>query len=297
MRSFLQAVNFSKREAEGVLALFLVLLGICFAPGWLHRLHPEPPQDMRPFQQEMDRFYRSAILPTRRKFVTARHVPAIRAPTRLFPFNPNGLPASQWMQLGLSAAQIRVIHHFEARGGRFFRKEDLKKIYSVAEEDYRRLEPYIRLPERPSPKSFSRSPAPVMRAPLVVELNSADSVALLEVKGIGPVFASRIIRYRNRLGGFYDVEQLREVYGMDSTKLGSIAGFVRVDATAVIRIDINSAGVDELRRHPYLSYKQINAIIRYREQHGPYNGPEELKNVVVLDEGAISRITPYLVFR
>jgi competence protein ComEA len=113
----------------------------------------------------------------------------------MFPFNPNNLTIQQWEQLGLSERQASVIKHYEAKGGKFYSKEDVKKIYAMTADDYKRLEPYIQVPEA----AFTAKKAGPGE---IIELNSADSTKLMEIRGIGPSFAVRIVRYRGRLGGF-----------------------------------------------------------------------------------------------
>ncbi|SHN13046.1 ComEA family DNA-binding protein [Mucilaginibacter sp. OK098] len=208
----------------------------------------------------------------------------------MFPFNPNNLTIMQWEQLGLSARQAGVIKHYEDKGGRFYTKEDLKKIYAITTADYQRLEPYIKIPEA---VYISKKAKPGE----IIELNTADSAKLTELKGIGPGFAVQIIRYRGRLGGFYHKEQLKEVYGIDSLKYDEIRNQVSVNAQRIKKVDLNTISFNQLRIFPYLSYKQVNAIIEYRKQHGNYTSMNDLKNIVLLDEGILRKIEPYLSFK
>jgi len=212
------------------------------------------------------------------------------SPPVMFPFNPNNLTPAEWKQLGLSTQQASVIKHYEDKGGRFYAKEDLKKIYGITDADYKRLEPYIQIPETVYASKKIRSNG-------IIELNTADSAKLTELKGIGPGFAVQIIRYRGRLGGFLYKEQLKEVYGIDSLKYGEIRNQVSVNAQKIKKIDLNTISFNQLRIFPYLSYKQVNAIIEYRKQHGNYTSMADLKNIVLLDEGILRKIEPYLSFK
>lgn len=218
-----------------------------------------------------------------------------------FNFDPNGLSEVSWNQLGLSSRQIRVIKNYESKGGKFFKKEDLKKIYSITEEDYARLEPYIQISRKPFKIEFKERPVKYVResksiSVVVVDINAADSVQLETIRGIGPAFASRIIKYRNRLGGFYSKEQLREVYGIDSLKYEGLKNQVKVENSMVHKININTAVFNDLKRHPYLTYKQMNAIIQYRSQHGQYKSISDLKKITILNEEIIRKIEPYIIF-
>lgn len=209
------------------------------------------------------------------------------APTVLFSFNPNHLPAGQWRKLGLSEHQIAVIENYEAKGGRFYTKTDLKKIYTITAHDYERLEPYINLPDG----NLQRN-----ETPIIVELNSADSAKLTRINGIGPSFAIRIMRYRDRLGGFYRKEQLKEIFGIDSLLYLDIAPQVKVNQAMIRKIDINKVTLNNLLVFPYLTYKQKNALIEYRNQHGAYTSLADLRNIPIIDEGILRKIEPYMEF-
>ena len=106
---------------------------------------------------------------------------------------------------------------------------------------------------------------------VVIELNSADSARLTELKGIGPAFARRIVNYRNRLGGFINKDQLKEVYGMDDDRYAEMQAQVSVDPSHIQKIQINKVDFDGLKHFPYLTFKQMNAIVQFREQHGDYS--------------------------
>jgi DNA uptake protein ComE-like DNA-binding protein len=208
----------------------------------------------------------------------------------MFTFNPNDLTIDQWKQLGLSEKQANVIKHYEAKGGRFYVKEDVKKIYAITAEDYKRLEPFINIP-RVAYGSNKAKPGEI------IELNTADSAKLTELRGVGPSTALRIITYRGRLGGFYHKDQLREIYDIDSLKYAELKDKVSVDTRKVKKISINTISFDQLRIFPYLTYKQVNAIIQYRAQHGNYNSITDMKNIVLLDDAILRKIEPYLSFK
>ena len=130
-----------------------------------------------------------------------------------------------------------------------------------------------------------------------IELNAADSAQLTTVRGIGASFAIRIIRYRNRIGGFYKKEQLKEVYELDSTKYEEIKDQLTVNPSAVIKVNINTISFASLRQSPYLSYKQASAIIEYRTQHGSYSSIDDVGNVAIITPDVLHKIEPYIKFK
>lgn len=212
-------------------------------------------------------------------------------PAALFKFNPNNLPLADWIKLGLTERQAQVIKHYEGKGGRFFSKGDVQKMYSISPATYRRLEPYINLPDAPAYYTNKAKPGEV------IEINTADSARLTMIRGIGPAFARRIVHYRQRIGGFYNKEQLKEVYGIDKEKYGQIETGIAVDGKHIIKVNINTATFNDLKRFPYLSYKQMDAIVAYRDEHGNYDDLTDLKNIAILNDRILRKIGPYLVFK
>ena len=130
-----------------------------------------------------------------------------------------------------------------------------------------------------------------------VELNSADSAQLTQVHGIGASFAMRIIRYRYRLGGYYNKEQLKEVYGIDDTVYRQIKDQLTINPAAITKININTISFASLRQFPYLDYKQASAVIEYRNQHGKYASMDDVKNVAIITPEIITKIKPYMNFK
>lgn len=297
MSSLLSFFNFSKKELNGIFFLFLLILIILVSPWFYRKLSKLQVYDLEKFKLEAANFKNSEI----RVFKPKSKKESTRA--EYFQFDPNSIGEKEWQRLGFSIKQIRVINNYVSKGGKFYKKEDLKRIYSISEAQYALVEPYIRIAASYTPNKFvkdeklaksatsnNRIPAPL------IELNSADSLSLLTVRGIGPAFASRIIRFRDRLGGFYTKEQLKEVYGIDSLKYSQIQGQFSIDVGLIQKINLNTAGFDQFKKHPYLTYKQMNAIIQYRLQHGHFQTIEDLKKVAILNKEIIRKIEPYFAF-
>ena len=127
-----------------------------------------------------------------------------------------------------------------------------------------------------------------------IELNSADSVELTKLNGIGPVFASRIIRYRNLLGGFYKKEQLLEVYNFPEETFKSLENKIDADPNKIKKIPLNLATFADLLRHPYLNREQVQAIINYRNKNGAYQSINDLTQNNILDSLTFLKVEPYL---
>jgi competence ComEA-like helix-hairpin-helix protein len=126
-----------------------------------------------------------------------------------------------------------------------------------------------------------------------VDVNSADTMALIALPGIGSKLALRIINFRNKLGGFYSVDQIKETYGLADSTFQKIKIYLIVDGQ-VEKINLNTVTKDELKIHPYIKWNLANAIIEYRTQHGDYKSIEDLKNISMLDENTFIKIAHYL---
>ena len=131
---------------------------------------------------------------------------------------------------------------------------------------------------------------------LIIELNSADTSDLQLLRGIGPVFANRIAKYRSLLGGFTNKEQLMEVYGMDDERYNMIAGLITVDQSLVDKIDINNATLNDIKRHPYLDYYQAKAIVNYRQRGNRIENIEDLLKINLIDSTTAKKIQNYIQF-
>ena len=130
-----------------------------------------------------------------------------------FAFDPNTVSEADLQRLGLSERQAASIENYRAKGGRFRSKADFQKMYVVSDTLFARLEPFIDIPK--------------------LELNAADSTALVSLRGIGPWYARKIMDYRARLGGFYDLAQLREIEGIDEERFAGLADQLRVDPSKI----------------------------------------------------------------
>lgn len=247
-----------------------------------------------------------------------------REPKR-FPFDPNTVSVAEWQQLGLPGWLAERIEKYRSKGGQFRRKEDLLRIYDFPPDLYEQLEPYMTLKEaaptnrfgaksyppnesyastnrpafaeRKERYSTERPAKPNAARPALqpFDINTADTSQLIALKGIGSTLAGRIVKFRDALGGFVSPEQFRAIYGLDSLALEELQMFGKI-RSEVRKISINTATADELDRHPFLSRRQAQIIVSYREQHGAYTSAESLKPIRILDAKTIEKIAPYLQF-
>lgn len=130
----------------------------------------------------------------------------------------------------------------------------------------------------------------------IIEINTADTTAFIDLPGIGSTLASRIVLFRDKLGGFINVGQLGEVYGLKDSVLQLIRPYLQCDSSKIRKLQVNTAGKEELKSHPYIRWSLAGMLINYRSHHGPFNAVDDLKKMENMDDSVLSRIAPYLSF-
>ena len=147
----------------------------------------------------------------------------------------------------------------------------------------------------PKPEdTFGRSQVRVNQTP--IPINSADSVQLLPLPGIGPVYAGRIIRYRELLGGYVQIDQLNEVYGLEEETIEMITDLIIIDQSMIRKIKLDSATFTQLLRHPYLQYEDVKSLVSFREFKSGIDSIQELRANNLLSDSTLEKIGPYLHF-
>jgi DNA uptake protein ComE-like DNA-binding protein len=208
-------------------------------------------------------------------------------------FDPNTYELSDWMQLGMTEKQAKVVLKFTSRGLKS--NEDLQRVFVISDELFDMIKdstfyPTFEKSVTPEKKSFTKTEKPK----IVVELNGANQEDLMKIPGIGESFAKWIINYRTRLGGFSKKEQLLEVWKMDIDKFSQIESFIALDENKIVKIKLNAITVEELKNHPYLNWNKANSIIKIRDRKKGFQKIEEIKESVLIDEECFEKLKPYL---
>jgi len=222
----------------------------------------------------------------------------------LFYFDPNTISTSDWRSLGLRDKTIKTIENYLNKGGHFYKPGDLQKIYGLHDDEYERLKPYINIESSRSKSNVDyvsakskdeTQPAKSYAARYsIIDVNTADTSAFISLPGIGGKLATRIVTFRDKLGGFYSIEQIGETYGLPDSTFQKIKQYLKLNNASVKKININTATVDEMKAHPYIKYGLANPIIAYRNEHGVFSKIEDIKKVMAVTEDAYKKIAPYL---
>lgn len=168
--------------------------------------------------------------------------------------------------------------------------------YNNREERYRR---YAQDNTSPSEgKAEGKSEAKVysyphkLRANEHIEINGADTTLLMKIPGIGSYYASRIVRYRERLGGFASAQQLEEIDGLPESAIA----YIKIDYQQIRKMNLNKLTLNQLKKHPYLNFYQAKEICDYRRLNGPLHSIEDLKLLKDFPPDEIDRLKPYICF-
>lgn len=304
MGSFLKEYfNLSNLEQKGVIAFISLIIFIVLIPKFYQIFKTPEIQSSTEFEKWVATF---SIEDEKEKLSknesrdlhleTTEKTKKAPTPTKLFSFNPNTVSKENLIKLGIQEKTAETFIKFRNSGAKFYKKEDFKNVYGISDEDYKRLENYIIIPKDTAYEK-DKKPKKVYEAKKVaikLELNEADSADFIKLSGIGPVFASRIVKYREKLGGYLNKNQLMEVYGMTDTLYQKIDSFLVLNAEIIQKINLNSADFKTMIAHPYIDYNTTNSILKYRDQNGNFERVEDLKLLYSLDEKTIEKIKPYL---
>lgn len=217
-----------------------------------------------------------------------------KIPPVLFSFNPNTLDSAGFVKLGLKPFMAHNILRYRAKGGKFRTVEAFSKIYGLSAEQFDRLQPFIQLPAEEKLIYANKEETPS----IMLELNKADTLDLKQLRGVGSGIAKRIVAYRNKLGGFVSVNQLKEVWGISPELAQQLMTSVKVDASQIKKIPVNKSSIDRLKNHPYINFYCAKAIYEYRKNEGKINSIEVCKKIddEMLTPEFWEKVEPYLEF-
>jgi DNA uptake protein ComE-like DNA-binding protein len=305
---FKEYLSFSKQDRNAVvfmiiLIVLVVIIKYLMLPRWMN----QPTKTEIAWQDSISKIFASNIYQheiiilrdSNENFKNGYADAALPIPNEIIisinhSFNPNKYSLKDWMNAGFSEKFAKTITNYIAKGGKIRKPEDLKKVYGMKNEWYQKIEPFIEINDLKKEKS--NEPYFQKQKLSIIEINTVDSAGLESLPLIGAKTAYRIIKYRDLIGGFISLNQLKEVWGFKDSMLLINEKRIKIDSTKITKIKINSVSIDELKKHPYLKFNKAKVLILYREQHGKYNSISDFKSIKTITQDDISKILPYLNF-
>jgi competence protein ComEA len=320
--------SFSKPEQLGLVTLILMVVVFWLVKYFIGFLNPPPEIDLielnrlaeeirkmpKPNKYSNYNKHTSSYSSNQSHSTAKNNIKQNKTEEALFYFNPNTLDQKGWRELGLSEKQALSVIKFNSKGNSFKKKEDLKKVFVISDEFYKKVEPYIKIEnslhqqtivqlehnENEIRETFNNKSTylekPTQKEFEPIELNSADTSVLKSLKGIGSFYAIKILRYKQKLGGFIKKEQLLEIPEIDSALYQSVKNNILLDSTLIDKIPINKVSSFRLSGHPYFSKNLALALINYRDRNGKYLTKNDLKKCLLVNDKIFNKIVPYLSF-
>ena len=297
--------HFNASQRKGIVFLLFIIVALLLYNVFAYKFVPDAKYDYSDLKDiEFEKEKDSSKYPEysqkefkkypKKKYLKKEYVNYSKKEIKLYPFNPNETSIEDWKNFGLSEKQsISVLNYLKR--GKVKSKEDLKKVYVISDELYAKLEPFMVLNEIEEPP-VDTEVKEIIEEGLVkkkLELNNANSDNLQELWGIGPVLSKRVIKYRDALGGFVEVNQLKEVYGIKDSIF--IMNEIFVEQIEIKKIKLNSVTAKQLIKHPYInSWDIVNEIINTRDRYGGYKEISNIKKLDKVSNELYIKLEPYL---
>ena len=293
---------FSRTERQGIIILAALIILVGTASWFIPPREVAKIEDNQKFEEEYAIFMASLKEKEQQKEVSSKKYQYEKREVILASFDPNTADSITFLNLGLPPWIAKNILKYRAKGGRFRKQSDFQKVYGLTEKQYTTLEPYISIADIPKEQDTIRlfsyqEPRDTLQyykypSGTTISLNQADTTELKKIPGIGSAIARMIVGYRKKLGGFYQVEQLQDIH-LDTDKLHE---WLFVNKNETQRINLNKAGIERLRAHPYINFYQAKAIVEYRKKKGEIESLSQFKLYDEFSEKDFERISPYVSF-
>jgi DNA uptake protein ComE-like DNA-binding protein len=281
----------SKKSRRGLTVLFFLAFFIVLIPRlYVHFLKVDTILIKKPRIKVETKTNNSKSKENKKKYSKKKKKLVYRSPKGKF--DPNEYTHEDWMYLGLSEKQTNVIMRF--LNHKIYTNEALKKIYVLPDTVYHLIKDSTVYPAHifDEKETFVKKKSPSITK--FLELNTIDSLELISINGIGPFYASQIINYRNKLGGFYKREQLMEIWKMKEETYQILMESLIIDTSTLQKIHLNTVSFEKLKNHPYLSYSQANSIVKMRTQLGRFDSISSIKKSKLINDDTFLRVRPYL---
>lgn len=310
MSKFREYFTFTRSEKNGILILLFIIIVLVVILQVADLFFKREKVDYTSFENEINEFISSVNTQKSDSVVSDNNCDTIKF--EYFSFNPNTVSEYDLHKLGFSTKLIKTFANFRNKGGKFYDKDDVKKIYGMTDSLFVKIQPYIEISEKPTNKftenkgndksnnSLQKTIYPENKFPqktkTAIDINNADTTVLCTLPGIGSGYAKRIIKYRDLLGGFVKKEQLLEVFGFTPEMYSKIENLLLIDQSVVKKINLNKAEWKQLIKHPYFPKDVTNKILEYRKIQGKIQNIQEVVQNKMITQEQADKIKSYSDF-
>ena len=304
--------SFTKKERQGIFVLIALIGGICIGKFFLSKEKPVSDEKNTIVENITEKQENRAEYPVDTSLSSHQPNYIMKA------FDPNFTDSATFVSLGLKPYIAKNIIRYRNKGGKFRNPDDFAKIYGLSSDEFKRLKPYIQIKsevstiqtQQTTTKDTTNNALSLKKENTqtiqkqekitlgtVVDINKADTSELKKIPFIGASFAQRIVKYREILGGFYSIEQIKEVYGIDNDFFLKISPYISVAENLQMQvISVNQSSLDKLKAHPYINFYQAKVIIELRKKKGKVRDLSELAMFEEFTEKDLERLKFYLSF-
>lgn len=305
---FTDYFSFTKKERKGIIYAIVIIIIVALLPRFFHFFVKDEPINTTQFSKEISALeenstkQKNTVKNSAQEYndYTPSYTKEEPLKNELFYFDPNTASENDWVRLGVRQKTALTIQKYISKGGKFYKPEDLRKIYGLSKSDVERLIPYVSIASAKMKFTTVQNPYPetnfyAKKIPIQpFDINVADTSAFIALPGIGSKLSKRIIGFREKLGGFYSVDQIAETYNLPDSTFGKIKKYLAVGSKTIKKININSATVEELKAHPYINYSIANSIVQYRQQHGNFRELNDIRKIMLISDEFFNKTSPYL---
>ncbi|MEN9910236.1 MAG: hypothetical protein RLZZ540_3395 [Bacteroidota bacterium] len=286
--------NFSKEQQKGILSLFFIIIVLQVVYYWVDfspvsKVNPEK-QKWLSLESQIDSMENSF----------KKEIP------KIYPFNPNFITDYKGYKLGMSVVELDRLHAFRKDNKYVNSAKEFQAVTGVSDSLLAVISPYFKFPDwvknkptsklvafsNTNPKVFSKKEKTVVK-----DINQATQEDLIKVYGIGDAISMRILKFKESLGGFVSMDQMKEVWGLSPEVIQSLnASFKTGTLSNIKKIDINNASMKELAQFPYFKYNLAREIVIYRSMHGDIKNVADLTKIKGMSIENANIIALYLDF-
>lgn len=280
----------TQSQRNGVFALaaviVLVLLGIVLLPSFFTK-PVFADENLEKLRMQVDSLRR------------IDSIEKVKRQQKIYPFNPNFISDYKGYTLGMTPEEIDRLHAFRAEGKWINSSADFKRVTKVPDSIFLKIAPFFKFPDWVVQKQKKNAEKSSTKVKLSyadkADLNKVTQADLQNISGVGEVLSLRIIRYRNKLGGFVDDIQLKDIYGLKTaTRIKILEKFTVKSGVKPQKINLNTASVLDLVEVVYFDYELARAIVAYRKLHEGIQDFEELTKIEGFPAYKLDRIKLYL---